>query len=243
MTVPTKAMMTSWSPMRGCTQPGLGDEQASDRRGEQAADREGGGDDAIGADSEHLGHAEILGCRAHFEAEPGRFQEPGRRHQEDDADKDRDELEKLQPDARDLDLTRQHRQRKSTPFGRDPTSMIITFSIRKLTAKEAISSVAGSAPRSGRKAMRSTRRARIMAPATAPSMASTTDCGEKEQHGVARDHDELRMCEVDEPHDPEDEADAERGKRIEPAHTDRVDKNLDRLPDHAAPAFAMATPK
>ena len=67
---------------------------------------------------------------------------------------------------------------------------------------------------------------------------------EQEKHGVAGDHDQLRMGEVDQPHDAEDEADAERGQRIEAAHADGVDQDLDGLPDHAGPAVAaMATPK
>ena len=41
------------------------------------------------------------------------------------------------------------------PFGREPTKRISVFCRKKLTAKEEMSSVAGSALRSGRKATRS----------------------------------------------------------------------------------------
>ena len=60
--------------------------------------------------------------------------------------------------------------RKSTPFGRESTNTISSFSRNTLTANDAISRLAGSARRNGRKASRSV----PSASTTAASSASTT---------------------------------------------------------------------
>ncbi len=61
------------------------------------------------------------------------------------------------------------------PFGLEPISSAIVFCRKKLTAKDATSSVAGSALRSGRKATRSVTNARIITAIRPQAMASTTD--------------------------------------------------------------------
>ena len=115
--------------------------------------------------------------------------------------------------------------------------------MKKLTAKEAMSSVSGSAPRSGRNATRSM------------TSASSDGDGERAQHGdrqrpageqqqrIADRGDELAMGEVDEAHDAEDEADAERGQRVEPADGDGVDDVLGEVDHRGTAAPAMSTPK
>jgi hypothetical protein len=58
--------------------------------------------------------------------------------------------------------------------------------------------------------------------------------GQRVDHEAAH-HDQLAMGEVDQAHDAEDEADAERGQGIDRAQADRVDQVLD--DDHARPRW------
>ena len=58
------------------------------------------------------------------------------------------------------------------PFGREPTKRISVFCRKKLTAKDEISSVAGSAPRSGRNATRSVASASRIAARKPPNSIS-----------------------------------------------------------------------
>ena len=51
---------------------------------------------------------------------------------------------------------------------------------------------------------------------------------DEQQHGVAAYHHHLAVSEVDEAHDPEYQADAERHERVEAAHVERVDHILQR---------------
>ena len=86
---------------------GLCDDEAGDRGGKHAADREGGGDHPVGAHAQHPGHAEILGRGAHLQPEAGGPEEPGQPDEQDGADHDGDELQALQPDPADFDLASQ----------------------------------------------------------------------------------------------------------------------------------------
>ena len=64
--------------------------------------------------------------------------------------------------------------RKSRPLSREPTTRIRSFCKKKLTANEEISSVVGSALRSGRNAARSVTSARTTATASAPNIITGT---------------------------------------------------------------------
>ena len=130
------------------------------------------------------------------------------------------------------------------PFGREPTKRISVFSRKKLTANEEMSSVAGSALRSGRKATRSVTSASTTATSKPPTIMTGTRLAEEREQRIAGDRDQLAMGEIDQPHDPEDQPDAERGQRVEAADADGVDEGLDQTLHHGPlPPRACATPK
>ena len=114
--------------------------------------------------------------------------------------------------------------RKSTPFGREPTSMIIVFSMKKLTAKEAMSKRRRVGAAQGTEGRAFDEQGEQNGAEDRARDGERCRLREQQKHGIAGDHDQLRVSEVDQPHDAEDEADAERGKRIEAADADGVDQ-------------------
>ena len=84
--------------------PVCDDNQAGNRSGENAAQREGDGDHPVGPHAQYPRHAKVFGGGAHLQAKPRRLQEPGQGGEEHDADDDGDDLQELQADAGELDL-------------------------------------------------------------------------------------------------------------------------------------------
>jgi hypothetical protein len=50
----------------------------------------------------------------------------------------------------------------------------------------------------------------------------------EQQHGVAADHHQFAMREVDQPHDAEDQANAERHEGVQAPDIERIDRVLER---------------
>ena len=102
---------------------------------------------------------------------------------------------------------------------------------QELSAKEVTRSVVGSAPRTGRNAIRS-----MSARDDHDASVATSISGTGARRGddrVAADHDQLAVGEVDQAHDPEDQGDAEREQGVEAAEAERVDDVLDDAALHA----------
>ena len=115
---------------------------------------------------------------------------------------------------------------KSVDRGVDPHVSAATFWSRKLSANDVISSVAGLALRTGRKATRS--HGERERDDDHERHRDQEGVREREQDERERaDHDQLAVGEVDQAHDPEDERDPEREERIEASEGDRVDRVLE----------------
>ena len=143
------------------------------------------------------------------------------------ADDDRDDLQELQADAGELDLATKLGQEVERPSAASRRPGSRSFCRKKLTANEEIKSVVGSALRSGRKAARSVTSARTTATAMPPNDHDRHGLAEEREQRIGGEGDQLAMGEIDQPHDPENQADAERGQRVEAADADCIGQDLD----------------
>jgi hypothetical protein len=66
---------------------------------------------------------------------------------------------------------------------------------------------------------------------------------EEHENHVAREGDQVGMGKIDQPHHPEDHADAQSGESVETAHADGVDEDLRGLSHQDQLAPLIATPK
>ena len=154
------------------------------------------------------------------------------------------DLQELQPDPDQLNLPAERRAGNPGPSSREPTTRISVFCRKKLTAKDEINSVVGSALRSGRKAARSVISASTTATKIAPNSMTGNRQAEQRQQRVGGEGDQFAVCEIDQPHHAENQTDAERGQRIEAADADGVDECLDEMFHQRSPAAScMWTPK
>ena len=211
--------------------------------GEDAAQREGERDDAVGAHAEHARHAEILRRGAHLQPEARRLEEPGERGEQDRADQDGDDLQALQPDAEDLDLAAERRQEVDALGPRaDEQDERLLQEEADGEGRDQKRRGIGIAQRPEGDALGRQREQNCGEKAAEKHQRD--GLAEKRQERVAGDHDQLAMGEVDQPHDAEDEPDAERRQRVEAAYAQRIHERLHQPVDHGAAAErSMRMPK
>ena len=213
-------------------QPGLRHEQHGHDGRQEAADREGERDHPVGPDAEQARHAEILGRGPHLEAEPRRAQEPGERAEQHGAGGDDDELQDGQARPEHGHLLLQTRQQVDAFRARvdEQDQGLLDEDADREGGDEQRGGVAvAQRPHGDALRQQGEHHAHRHRGRDRPA----DRYGRRRQQRVAGERDEVAMGEIDEPHDAEHQADAERRQRVEAAEAQRVGDDLGHVGGHA----------
>ena len=210
---------------RGRHRARLRGEQDRRRRGKQAGESERCGNHRVGADPEHTCHLEVLGGGAHLRPQRRPPKEEANGDEQDDRHGDDDHVELLDHDRADRERSAQARReiRRSRQRAPDePGNALEQEAERERGDQQRL----GSCPPDGAECD----------PLHCESERDDDHHGHRDQHWRRQRnqhdrerarHDQLAVGEVDQPHDSEDDGDAEREQREQASERDRVDHILD----------------
>ena len=211
----------------------LGDDIERDEARQDAGQREGHGDHPVGPDADQAGHVEILRRGPHLDADGRAPEEQREQPAAAGGDDHHGDLQPRHPQAAELDALVEPAEEIEAHGARaedQQHDMLQQIGEREGGDQQGrrIGPAQGAEgdPLHGQRQHRDDH--------DAATAMTTIGLAGQDIEGEAAAHDQLAMGEVDQPHDAEDQADAERRQGIDGAQADGVDGVLDQ--DHRGPA-------